>query len=397
MEKIKNLSIKKTIVLYMFINLAVSFLISAVIMQIAERVQQNIWWKYVDEEEYYKAMNGESSGIDYDVGIPRISQYEMSEWDGHISEFCDFLDTYSILLITAFGTVVTVVRFYRDKIKEPLAALETASERIAQGDLDFTVEYANADEMGHLCREFEKMRLQLAGNNKRLWRMVEQEKELRSAIAHDIRTPLAVMRGYQEMLLEFVPGNMLDQEKMMEMLEAGMRQIDKMDAFINTMRKLSGLEDREICPKVVRLESFAGRIREEADILAKEAGKAYSVIVNTDMEEVRIDEEVAVEVLDNLLSNALRYAKSRVQVVLEVRAEQFCMKVEDDGKGLGVDSEKLTKAYYHANPQDDREHFGLGLYLCRIYCEKHGGKLLLGNREDGGASIVACFGIPAVC
>ena len=56
---------------------------------------------------------------------------------------------------------------------------------------------------------------QLEENNRRLWQMIEDERVLRAAIAHDIRSPLAIMRGYQEMLLEFVPEDMLDQEKMM--------------------------------------------------------------------------------------------------------------------------------------------------------------------------------------
>lgn len=389
MEKIRNLSIKKTIVLYMFVNLIASFLISAVVIQIADRVQQKIWWSYVDEAQYYEAAAGQGVGVDYEVGIPRISQSDMSERDGHISELCDFLETYSILIITALGTVLTVVKFYRDKIREPLSVLETASERIALGKLDFEVEYQNGDEMGHLCREFERMRSQLAENNRTLWRMVEREKEMRAAIAHDIRAPLAVMRGYQEMLLEFVPSGRLDEEKMMEMLEAGMRQIDRMDAFIQTMRRLSGLEERKICPGEVEIQTFAERVREEARLLAKEEGKECSVLVDTERVNLEIDEEVAKEILDNLLSNALRYAKSHVQVAFEVHGDQFWMRVEDDGDGLTGDAETLTKAYYHANPQDDREHFGLGLYLCRVYCEKHGGKLLLGNRGDGGASIVA--------
>ena len=52
--------------------------------------------------------------------------------------------------------------------------------------------------MGMLCREFERMRGQLEENNRRLWQMIEDERVLRAAIAHDIRSPLAIMRGYQE-------------------------------------------------------------------------------------------------------------------------------------------------------------------------------------------------------
>ena len=51
--------------------------------------------------------------------------------------------------------------------------------------------------------------------------MIEEEKALRSAVAHDIRTPLAILQGYQEMLLEYVPEDALDKDKMMDMLPGG--------------------------------------------------------------------------------------------------------------------------------------------------------------------------------
>lgn len=99
------------------------------------------------------------------------------------------------------------------------------------------------------------------------------------------------------------------------------------------------------------------------------------------------------EVYENLLSNALRYAKKTVQIFLGANPEKKRMEIRivDDGTGFTEEFEKVTKAYYHANPQDDFKHFGLGLYLCRIYCEKHGGKLLIGNAIWGGAEVKAIF------
>ena len=63
-----------------------------------------------------------------------------------------------------------------------------ASQMIAEEDLDFHMAYENEDEMGMLCREFERMRGQLEENNRRLWQMIEDERVLRAAIAHDIRS-----------------------------------------------------------------------------------------------------------------------------------------------------------------------------------------------------------------
>ncbi len=87
---------------------------------------------------------------------------------------------------------------------------------IAYNELDFHVSYENKDEMGTLCKEFEMMRSDLADNNNRkMWRMIDDEKALRNAIAHDIRSPLSILRGYQEMLLEFVSAESIKKQRML--------------------------------------------------------------------------------------------------------------------------------------------------------------------------------------
>ena len=73
MGKIKNLSLRKTIVLYMIISLIISFYLSALIMRIASTVQNNIWWNYVDQEEYFEMAEGD--GRRYLPDVPRPHSY----------------------------------------------------------------------------------------------------------------------------------------------------------------------------------------------------------------------------------------------------------------------------------------------------------------------------------
>lgn len=407
METVKNLSIRKTILLYMVITLLISYLLGFAVMQAAEREQRKIWFKYMGEE--YRSMIEEIGSQSSETQAPPIQEPapqeiasierpvlgEMTDSDRMISEICDFLQTYSILIISFVGTICAVFLFYKNKLQVPLAKLTKAACAIENNNLDFILSYEKKDEMGQLCKEFERMRRQLAENNERMWKMVEQEKALRASIAHDIRSPLSILKGYQEMLLE---QNLSDEKFLVEnpekeMLEEGMAQIKRIEDFLDTMRKMSALEERSICLREVKLSELTKRYQKNMGILAEGSGKECRITLKTEQETIKLDEEIVTEVLENLLTNALRYAKKTVSVLLTTENGEFRMKVQDDGEGFTEDAAVLTRIYYHANPQDDLAHFGMGLYICRLYCEKHGGRLLLGNRPGGGGEAVAIFAV----
>lgn len=388
MEKIRDLSVRKTIILYMAVSLTVSFLLSAVIVGTAARVQEQIWWKYVDQEKYFEAV--EREGTDYLADVPRPPAYVMGGSDHMVSEVCDFLQTYTVLLLSILGSWGAVFLFYGHKLKAPIAELEAASKRIAESDLDFQITYECRDEMGHLCREFERMRGQLLENNQALWRNIEEERVLRAAIAHDIRSPLSVLKGYQEMLLEYLPDGTIDTGKAVEMLSEGMKQIGRMDVFVETMRRMNSLEARDLLSQTITSEELGADIQAELEVLA--AGQEKEIDLEVSGEDCFAgDKEVILEVTENLLSNALRYAKERIGVRVCMKNGELRICVKDDGSGFPEDREKVTKAFYQQNVKDSLKHAGMGMYISRLYCEKHGGKLLLGNEKEGGAVITAVF------
>jgi signal transduction histidine kinase len=395
MEKIKNLSFRKAIVLYVAIALICSFFFSALIVYIAKTTQKNIWSQYIDREKFYEAFQLENE-YDFIADIPRVNSDEMTASDAFFSELCDFLETWTVLILSMLGSIISILLFYKNKIKKPLIILTNATELIAENHLDFRVEYDVKDEMGRLCHEFERMRAQLQINNKKMWTLIEQEKDLRAAIAHDIRSPLAVMRGYQEMLLEFIPMDVLDRQKMMEILNSGMGQIERMNHFTDTMKELSKLEDLQIKFQKIDSKELTDQMVMLFKTICSQTKISWNVrdigLTDTFMGDLQI----IMEVCENLLSNATRFARERIDVVIGLNEDELSINFYDDGIGFTEDIEKVTKAYYHSNPGDDLNHYGLGLYLCRLYCEKHGGKLLLGNKDTGGAYVKACFQIKEI-
>lgn len=389
MDKIKNLSLRKTIVLYMIISLIISFFLSALVMQMAVEIQNKVWWKYVDQEKYFEMAEG--NGVRYLTDVPRPNASEMERFDYYISEMCDFLQTYIALILSVAGSVIAVFLFYKHKLKNPIEELELASQQVGHNNLDFRITYENKDEMGRLCREFDRMREQLSENNRQLWKMIEDEKALRAAIAHDIRSPLSVLEGYQEMLSEYLPNKDINIEQALEMVDESRKQIERMNTFVESMRKMSSLDARELRTGEITLKQLKTEIQAELNVLEKKSGKSCSLKYSETEERFSGDKEVILEVTENLLSNALRYAKTKVEIAVALTYSELRICVKDDGTGFTVDKEEATRLFYQQNIKDSLKHAGIGMYISRLYCEKHGGQLLLENEEHGGAAITATF------
>ena len=389
MEKIRNLSLKKTILLYFVISLTAAFLLSGFTVHFARNMQNKIWEKYIDYADYTDVF--QQCGKKYEIEISRPNQSQMNRLDHHLSEMCDFMETYSVLIFSIVGSVAVVFFFYKNKLKTPLQELKDASQMIADNELDFHVSYENKDEMGTLCKEFEMMRSDLSDNNRKMWRMIDDEKALRNAIAHDIRSPLSILRGYQEMLLEFVSAESIKTEDVIDILQTGMYQIDRIEHFTENMRKMSHLEQRELQCSEIELSELAKKIEAEAAMLSKKESKLCKVERVQEQNIVKVDEELVMEVTDNLLENAVRYAQKSIALQIKKKDGFLIISVEDDGIGFVDTEEKVTEPFYHKNPQDDLKHFGLGMYISRIFCEKHGGNLKIYNARQGGAHVEALF------
>ena len=184
------------------------------------------------------------------------------------------------------------------------------------------------------------------------------------------------------MLIEYIPDKTIDTDKALEMLQAGMRQIERMDVFVETMRKMSSLESRELLRKEVTVGELGAEIQEEVDILAKDKKVRLEVPVT---EEIFIgDRAVILEVVENILTNALRYAESLIKIEVFLTKQELKVCVTDDGCGFMGAPEK-------GNMKDSLKHSGLGMYISRLYCERHGGKLLFENNAQGGAVVTAVF------
>lgn len=312
-----------------------------------------------------------------------------------IGEWCAFVYFFA-------GILITIFLFYYKRLKKPLSILEKSVKRIQENDLDFHISYDSQDEFGSLCDSVEAMRLELIKNKEELWRLVERQKDLNAAFAHDLRTPLTVLRGYTDFLAKYIPEGKLSQKKLQDTLQLMTEHLKRLEDYSRTMKGIRSIEDLPISCQKIWLSGIENRIKEIVFAL-NQTGGIQIVYEGFHLDtQVSVDENIIMEVLDNTLSNAIRYARSKIEILTDYTPAngpdpsekgELLLTVRDDGPGFSKDQLKLaTKPYhseYRADPDD--EHFGIGLHICLELCKKHGGTLNAANSIMGGAVITATF------
>ena len=214
--------------------------------------------------------------------------------------------TYLICFILA-GLI-----FYRSKIRKPLLLLSASASKIAANDLDFTIEYDRNDEMGLLCKAFEKMRSALEKNNREMWRQMNERKKLNAAFSHDLRTPLTVMEGHLGILQKYTPTGKLSAADAMQTYTVMAGQIERLKSYVASMNTLQRLEDVSIVRKQLTTSDFTATLNDTAEMVC--GSKKLSISYKTAATSVCVDPEIVLQVFENLLSNAARYAKSAISL-----------------------------------------------------------------------------------
>jgi len=308
-----------------------------------------------------------------------------------------------------------VILFYRLKLKKPLAQLQMGAERIMQNDLDFSIHPTSKDELGQLCNAFEKMRIELLKSNRELWRQMEERKRLNAAFSHDLRNPVTVLKGsakiVKKALFDGTPAlqNVRDSILLIE------EYAGRIETYINAMSSVQRLEELQCRPDNIVYETLIKELSDSAHLLAMDSGikvtvvNRYENIQNENVQKsVWIDKVIVFNVAENLIANALRFAKSEIQISLTVDGETLELSVQDDGAGFPQEIlRKGAEPFFRPNENNVRAnennirtnenneegfHFGMGLYVCRLLCEKHNGSLKLQNNSKG-ALVTATFKI----
>lgn len=387
MGKIKTKSLRTSMAVTFLITICVTAMLSSITIFAANQVQHEILKKR------YMTINSPDFQVDentgnyiLDIDNNNITWQPLSRWDTvvYYGSYAAMVGLPVFYIAVGIGAAAAV--YYRKKLREPITQLQNGVERIQEDNLDFHIEYDGDDELGRLCCSMEKMRRELRQKHKALWESLEQRKLLNASVSHDLRTPITVLKGYLDYLEKNIPQDKLTEDMLFDTVSSMQGAVNRLELYVESVRDIEKIENIEIEKRSENVKLLLNELRSNVQQLA--GNKEIIISNDITVDKIQIDKGVFFRILENLLQNALRYAEKQVSINLSHKKDFLILTVKDDGKGFSAaDLEKATTVFY--SNDKEKQHFGIGLSVCKILCEKHGGLLYVGNQKEKGACVTA--------
>ena len=294
-----------------------------------------------------------------------------------------------ILILTAAIMVAWVYR----SIWKPLGQLQEATKQIRDGNLDFTLEVEDDDEIGQLCQNFEEMRIRLKETTEEKIQYDKESKELISNISHDLKTPITAIKGYVEGIMDGVASS---PEKLERYIRTIYNKANDMDRLIDELTFYSKIDTNKI-PYVfakINVADYFGDCIDEVglDLDARGVDLRYYNYVDEDVL-VIADAEQLKRVINNIIGNSLKYMDKK-QGIINIRildvGDFVQIEIEDNGKGIGQkELPYIFDRFYRTDSSrnSSKGGSGIGLSIVRKIIEDHGGKIWATSKLGVGTEI----------
>ena len=351
-------------------------------------------WKHYGEErssaggafyyQYIRRKDGEVCIVKYALHL----QFANEKLNDHLPNAEGILIVVVLFLfvLLLLANAVLVSRTFAKVLKKRLQKLERVTKKIADQELDFEIEASDIREINTVMDSFEKMKRALKESLEQQWKLEQQKKEQMAALAHDIKTPLTVIRGHAELLAEeTLPAEagestayILSNVQQIEDYLAAMRQVLDGGSLPEQQERFSGEEVKELLFDIARQTAAA-----QGSFVLFSGEKTKGGVI--------CDRQLLIRAFENILSNAFAYGDTEKGIRLSVaencrEGEQF-LKISVHNFGRGFSKRDLIYAdqefYSGDESRHDSTHQGLGLAIVRKFAAAQGGYLEYRNKAGG--------------
>jgi signal transduction histidine kinase len=279
---------------------------------------------------------------------------------------------YIVLYVgVALASIVLFLNYFMvNRLLDPVRMLRKGAERIRLGELNFRVKGNRQDELGELTESINHMADSLQS-------MLEAKRQLLLAISHELRTPITRAK----LRLEFMPES---DEK--DQLKEDIQEIEQLITDLIEAERLNE-EHAVLTAEPTPLAAFVEGVCEQFESYP---GGLELELPDEDREFI-IDNLRVRLLITNLVNNAIRHGESNPIIVrVSFNGEFAHLEVEDHGEGIAAEHlTHICEPFYRADSARQRNTggFGLGLYLCRLIAQAHGGELIIESQLGKGTHI----------
>jgi two-component system OmpR family sensor kinase/two-component system sensor histidine kinase BaeS len=287
--------------------------------------------------------------------------------------------------------LLALAAFFSQRISKPMAQLTRAAQSLAAGDMSVRVRPSPLREVGELALAFNSMAETLVAAD-------QQRRQLTADVAHELRTPLSIIKGRLEGIQDGVYAPDSDQ------IDGLLGEVALLERLIDDLRLLALAEAGQL-PLYPEPVDPAQLLRDAGRSFAQQAaGRGVNLLVEAcdGLPEITVDAQRIAQVLGNLVGNALRHTPIggtvTLRVALILHPSTFILfSVSDTGDGIApADLPRIFDRFYRADRARTRSSggAGLGLAIARRMVEAHGGEIRAESAPGQGTTV--SFTIPVV-
>lgn len=312
------------------------------------------------------------------VGNEQVIFVNRGGYEYYLNRRAPTLSDYDYVVIyvgMGFAFLVLFFNYYLvRRLLDPVRRLRQGAERICAGELDYRVEVDRNDEMGELTASINEMADSLQS-------LLEAKRQLLLAISHELRTPVTRAK----LQLEFMEDG--------DLKRTLGDDIDEIDLLISDLLEAERLSTKHaaLSAEPVEFASYIGFLAEQYQDYAG----GLDIELPEDERILEIDKLRVRLLFANIVNNAIRYGRNRpVKVAVKFHERVAELIVEDQGEGISQEHiERVHEPFYRVDSARTRHTggFGLGLYLCNLIAEAHGGRLYIHSEVGKGTRVSINF------
>ena len=293
-----------------------------------------------------------------------------------------------IILLEILFSLMATSYIFGKRLGKKIDKLLTVVYKIEQQDLDFEIEKSKLFEVDRALDALDHMRLALKQSLSKQWYDDKMRQDQLSALAHDLKTPLSIIRGNTELL--FDTSLSTEQKECAEYIENSSLQ---MQDYVQTLIEATKSWDSyQPCMQKVNMDSLLQELKKQIDGLCA----VNNITLHWDCGQypayITADHDLFIRMLINVLSNAVEHTPQGGNVAFEIQehSNELSFLVTDTGKGFSdVALKHATEQFFmDDDSRNSKSHYGIGLYVAASIAQKHNGKIILQNSAvSGGAKV----------